>query len=111
MVTNKTIGYILLIVGLLLIILPLWQTYSIFTGKSVPAKVFKTPVTLQVNQNVSSLDVAGQMQNALVKVVPIDFINNTLNLGTWMILMWVLMYGGGKIADIGVKLINVYQKQ
>jgi hypothetical protein len=103
---NKTIGYALIIVGLLLIILPLWQTYNIFTGNATPAEVFKNPASLDVDPNVSAFDAQGQMQNALIKILPIDFINNTLNLMTWMILLWVLIYGGGKLADIGVKMIR-----
>jgi len=59
-----------------------------------------------VNKNVSSLDIQGQMQNALANVLPIDFINNSLNLATWLLLGWILIYGGGKIAEIGVKLIK-----
>jgi hypothetical protein len=104
--TNKIIGYVLLLVGVLLITLPLWQTYNIFTGKSVPAQIFVRPISLTVNKNVSTFDVEGQMQNALIKVLPIDLINNTLNLSSWLLLMWILIYGGGKIADIGVKLLN-----
>ena len=49
METNKAIGYVLLIIGMLLIVLPLWQTYNIFTGKSVPAQVFASPVSLKLN--------------------------------------------------------------
>ena len=100
------IGCVLLAVGLLLIIVPLWQTYNIFTGKSLPAQVFVKPVSLNVNQNVNTLDIQGQIQNALIKVIPIDFIDSTLNLATWLLLMWILIYGGGKIAEIGVKLLN-----
>lgn len=96
----------MLVVGVLLIILPLWQTYNIFTGKSMPSQVFVRPTALKVNNNVSSLDIGGQIQNALIRVLPIDFVNNILNLATWLMLMWILIYGGGKIADIGVKLIK-----
>ena len=106
METNKIIGYVLLVIGILLIILPLWQTYGIFTGKSMPAQVFMKPIPLKVNENVSALDIQGQIQNALIKTIPIDFIDNTLNLATWLILMWILIYAGGKIAEIGVKLLN-----
>ncbi len=106
METNKIIGYVLLIVGVLLIALPLWQTYNIFTGKSMPAQVFMRPTALTVNQNVSALDIGGQIQNALIRVIPVDFIDNTLNLVAWLILLWILIYGGGKIAEIGVKLLN-----
>jgi len=97
---------VLLIVGLLLIILPLWQTYSIFTGKSLPPQVFMNAVPLTVDNNVAITDVQGQMQNALIKVLPINLINNTLNLASWLILMWILIYGGSKISGIGVKLLN-----
>jgi len=103
---NKTIGYILIIAGLLLIVLPLWQTYNIFTGNAMPAEVFKRPVSLEVNPNVSALDMQGQLQNALIKILPIDFINNTLNLITWLMLLWILIYGGGKLADVGIKMIR-----
>ena len=103
---NKIIGYILLAIGILLIVLPLWQTYSIFTGQSTPPQVFVKPKALTVNNNVSVLDIQGEVQNALIKVIPIDFIDNTLNLSSWLILGWILIYGGGKIAEIGVKLIK-----
>jgi len=106
METNKIIGYVLIVVGVLLIVLPLWQTYNIFTGKALPPQVFTKPVTLQVDENASPLDVQKQMQNAFIKVLPIDLINNTLNLVNWLFLMWVLIYGGGKIADIGTKMIK-----
>jgi hypothetical protein len=100
------IGYILLFVGVLLIIMPLWQTYDIFIGKAMPAQVFARPISLKVNENVNALDIQGQIQNSLIKILPIDLIDNTLNLTTWLLLMWILIYGGSKIAEIGVKLIK-----
>ena len=103
---NKIIGYTLLIVGVLLIVGPLWQTFNIFTGKATPAQIFIRPTALKVNENVSALDVGGQMQNALIKILPVDLFNNTLNLASWLLLMWILIYGGGKVADIGIKLIK-----
>ena len=106
METNKIIGYVLLLIGVLLIVMPLWQTYNIFTGATVPSQVFARPVVLKINENVSPLDIPGQIQNALIRVIPIDFIDNILNLITWLLLMWILIYGGGKIAEIGVKLLN-----
>jgi hypothetical protein len=104
--TNKIIGYVLLLVGVLLIVGPLWQTFNIFTGQATPPQVFMRPPSLKVNNNVGALDIPGQVQNALIKILPVDFINNTLNLITWLLLMWILIYGGGKIAEIGVKLLN-----
>ena len=100
------IGYVLLLIGVLLIAFPLWQTYNIFTGKATPPQVFVRPDVLKVNNNVSALDIPGQIQNSLIKIIPVDFFDSTLNLGTWLLLGWILIYGGGKIAEIGVKLVN-----
>ena len=61
---------------------------------------------MKVNEGVSALDMQGQIQNALIKAIPIDSINNTLNLTSWLLLVWIFIYGGGKIAEIGVKLLN-----
>lgn len=102
---NKIVGIVLLIIGILLIVIPLLQTYNILTGKTMPHQVFKTPL-VPVETKASTLDIQGQMQNALIKILPFEFINNILNLIVWLLLVWILMYGGGKIADIGVKLLN-----
>jgi len=106
MQTNKIIGYVLLIIGVLLILVPLWHTYNIFTGKAIPAQLFLNPVSPNVTQKVDPMDFQGQIQNALIKMLPLESINNTLNLASWLVLVWILIYGGGKIAGIGVKLVN-----
>ena len=106
METNKILGYVLLFAGVLLIVGSLWQTYNILTGTITAPQVFKKSVSLQANQQVSTTDVQGQMQNALIKVLPIGAIDNSINIGIWLLLMWVLIYGGGKLADIGVKLLK-----
>jgi hypothetical protein len=106
METNKIVGYVLLTIGILMIVLPVWQTYNIFTGKVAPAQVLQKPVDIKINQQANVLDVQGQIQNALIKILPIDFINNSINLGIWLVLMWIFIYAGGKLADIGVKLIK-----
>ncbi len=104
---NRIIGYILLAVGLLLIATPLYQTYNIFVGKSLPAQVFHAaPVASSAAQANNPFDIQQQMQKALVAILPIDLINNTLNLGSWVILLGILMYGGGQIANLGVKLVK-----
>jgi len=103
---NIIIGYILLLAGLLLIVVPFYQTYAIFTGKSLPPQIFETQ-KIQENKNVGAFDVQKQMENVFMKILPLDLINNTLNLGAWMILAWGLMLGGGKIASIGISLIKL----
>ncbi len=104
---NKVIGYVLLLAGLLLITVPLYQAYNIFTGKALPSQVFKIPNLSPVTMaNNNPFDIAQQTQKALMNVLPLDLINNTLNLGSWMILMTLFMFGGGQIANLGIKLLK-----
>ena len=102
---HKIIGYILLFGGLLLIAVPLWQTYNIFVGKSLPPSIFMQHSLVAPNQNLS--DNQQQDQKALTDALPMDLIINTLNLVSWFILMMLLMFGGKQLADIGIKLIKV----
>lgn len=101
---HKIAGYVLLAAGILLIILPLWQTYQIFTGKAVPPQIFMKPV--QSGQPASGVSIEAQIQQAVLKVMPVGALYDSLNLGNWLILMWILIYGGGKLSEIGVKLIK-----
>lgn len=103
---EKLFGYGLLVVGLLLILLPLTQTAFIFFGKALPPQIFTRPEALQLNQNVGSFDFQKQIENAFIKILPVDLFNSVLNLISWLILMWILMFGGKQIADIGIKLIK-----
>ncbi len=102
---HKIIGYILLAAGLLLIIVPLFYTVMIFMGSSNPPQIFKVP-TEQTQAPVSQFDIQGQVQAALGKMLPVDLINYSLNLTNWMVLLFILMFGGGQLANIGVRLIK-----
>ena len=107
---NQILGYILLLAGLLLIVVPLWQTYQIFTGATQPPQVFGQQETQPVLEPESKpnnpFDIQQQVQKGLMSMLPIDLINNTLNLTSWMILMWVLIFGGKQLCDIGIKLLR-----
>ena|SRR3989344_8596790 len=103
---HKIIGYVLLLAGLLLIIMPLFQAYNIFTGNALPAQVFKQEKVETTGPN-NPFDIQQQVQKGIANIMPIDLINNTLNLSSWMILMLILIFGGSKIAGIGIQLIKI----
>ena len=101
---HQKIGYGLLIIGLLRIAVPLYQTFAIFTGKAAPAQIFKTP---KLPQNVNAgFDVQKQMENAFMNILPLELFNNVLNLASWLLLMLILIFGGKQIADIGIRLLK-----
>ena len=105
---TKILGYVLLVAGLLLIILPLFQTYQIFTGNAMPPQVFKMPETKIPDKNTNQFDVQQQMQNAMLNILPVELFNNVLNLSSWLMLMFILMLGGKLLAGIGIQLIKIH---
>ena len=104
---NKIIGYGLLVSGILLIAVPLYQTYAIFTGSSLPPQVFKTVEPPSQPAANNPFDIQAQVQKGVMAVLPLELIHNTLNLAGWMILMLILIFGGKQIADIGIKVIGI----
>lgn len=104
-IINKTIGYVLLLIGLMLIIIPLFQAYNIYFNKATIPEIFKSQKT-QINQNVSNTDFQKQIENAFTKALPIDLIIKSINLTSWLIIMLVFMLGGKQISLIGIRLIK-----
>lgn len=103
---DKIIGYILLAIGLLFIIIPLYQAYGVIAGSATPPSIFKQINFLQPNQNVGQMDFQKQIENALMEVLPLDMINEIINLLSWAILMSVFIFGGKQISLIGIKMIK-----
>ena len=109
---NKILGYLLLICGLILIVFTLYQSYNIFTGKSLAPSVFKIQMAkkLQANSNLNLQQQIEQQINEAVSqqiagMLPIGEVNKLLDLISWSILAGILIFGGGQIASLGIRLI------
>ncbi len=103
MSSNKIFGYILILIGLAIIILAICQSYQIFTGKEQVPQVFVVSEKASKGGNV--LDQTQQaIQKQLENILPTDSVFRLLNLLSWSILALILIFGGGQIAGIGVKL-------
>jgi len=97
--TDKTVGYVLLLVGVLLILLAIYWAASAFKSGSSPVSVFKW-----ADQNISIK--MGENQPSENLSIPGASISNTTNLGLWLMLMFFVASGGGRIANLGIKLIR-----
>lgn len=108
---NKNLGYLLLIAGLLLIGFTILYSYNIFTGKSFPPKLFKE-LSSRPSQNSEggSLSLENKIEDAVSKqirqIIPADAITQVLNLLSWSILAGILIFGGGQIGSLGIKMIK-----
>lgn len=110
MESHKIIGYILLVMGIIILFSTLYQSYSIFTGKVSAPLVFKVD-SPQKNINTSSAPTMDQqfnnaIANQLKNMLPLNSIPNILNLFSWAIFAGILIFGSGQIASIGIKMIK-----
>lgn len=107
---NNVVGYVLLAIGVIIITFSLFVSYSIFTEKSSPPLLFRTPLELNQEQNSDTSDFQQQLgqelSNQINKAIPLDAFPKLLNLLSWSFLASLLILGGGQIAGLGIKLIK-----
>jgi hypothetical protein len=97
---DKTVGYVLLAVGLGLIIFPVCSMFNVFTGSVAPPAIF------EMNSITIPLPAGEGMSPTEVEVVSGAGISLIVNMVLWFILMVFVMTAGGKIGGLGVKLIR-----
>ncbi len=107
---NKILGYPLILLGLAIILTTIYGSYEIFTGKIPVPAIFSTPQ--QGNSAVSdkTQDLQKQIEETIKKqigdLIPADSLPKLLNLISWSILAGILIFGGGQVAGIGIRLIS-----
>ena len=102
------VGWIVFITGILIIAWTLLNSYNIFTMKAQAPEFFTTP-----NESVAQTT-SGDMQEQieiiikeqLKGMIPVDAIPVIFNLAIWSILAFILVFGGGQIASLGIKMIS-----
>ena len=113
MISNKIIGYTLLVAGLSLIVFTLYQSYNIFMENFSAPLLFKVQVPVsssKTNGIGSSQDPQKQlneeMSKQLNRMIPADTLPKILNLLSWSILAGIFVFSGSQIASLGIKMIR-----
>jgi len=112
--SSKTIGWLLLLMGLLIIFYSLYSSFNIFTGRSSPPQIFvfseKKTSSLEKGSSIGKIDekeiITEIVSEQIKNIVPLNFSEKLLNLISWSIFAGILFFGGGKIAGLGIKLIK-----
>lgn len=113
----KITGWVLLVLGLLLIFYSLYSSFNIFTGKFPVPELFKNEsveYNQTNNQDSSTLEVLPNTEdivneavsNQLEKTFPSEYITKTLDLIVWSVLAWLLIIGGFNISKLGIKILK-----
>jgi hypothetical protein len=94
--TEKIIGYSLLTLGVILLIFSIFEMVTVYTGgASPPNLVSLQDLSLPLGQDGSNIPL---IQGAQLSQLP--------NLFFWFILMFFVLFAGGKIASLGVSMIK-----
>jgi hypothetical protein len=109
MKSSKIAGWVLLALGLAIILYSLGTSYNIFTGQKEIYVLF--PMSEDISSSVDeSSSAVEQMQmvvgEQLTKMIPSNALPTLLNLTSWSILAGILVFGGGKISGLGIRLIT-----
>ena len=109
MVLREIIGYVLLILGLLLIFWTVYSSYNIFTAKTKLPEIFKVTEKTEGTQELEpqlEKQIAEVMGEQLKNILPIDFLPQLFNLIAWSIFAGISIFAGTQISGLGIKLIK-----
>jgi len=107
---KRSTGWILLLVGILIIFWSLYSSYNIFTAKTPAPEIFKEKEEKVLSPEVKPGDLEAQMEKMIGEqlkgILPADSIPQLLNLISWSIFAGILIFGGTQISGLGIKLIK-----
>ncbi|MBU4351037.1 hypothetical protein KKD19_06250 [Patescibacteria group bacterium] len=106
---TKTLGLLLLILGLAVIFYAIFYSYQIFTGKMPVPEIFEF-ATVKANTNSNIFDLDAQFEkiigSQLQQMIPSGSIAKVFNLVSWSIFASILIFAGSQIANLGIKLLK-----
>lgn len=114
---DKILGYLLLLTGILMIVIPVIFIINVFTGRVKPPKVVDVPApaialpslggNLEIPEQLKSQGFSLKQSNqsaAEQKLIPDDVFNLYINSGFFYLMMLFITSAGAKIANIGIGL-------
>ena len=115
-ITLKIFGWVLLIAGVAIIGWTLYSSYNIFTGKAalpgifeIKKEVTETPAQsgkLPTSPTDAQKEIEKMIGEQLKGILPTDVLPKILNLAVWSMLAFILIFGGGQISGLGIKLFK-----
>ena len=110
--TEKASGFVLLIVGILIIIVAAFSVFSVFSGKTEPVNLFSFSAISLDASNLIGSDAPPEAREALkasgqapkLELIPADILNKTSNTMAHLLLMGFIASVGYKIGSLGAML-------
>jgi len=111
---EKVVGWILLGAGIVLIVWVLFASYMVFSGQSTPPGLFRleerAPLPERVGFPLTQEELKKEMERMVAEQIlamfPEGALTKVFNLTAWSIMAGIMIFGGAKISEIGVRLIK-----
>lgn len=113
--SEKIIGYLLLILGIGIIIYSAISVYRVFTNKAKPVALFNfPPISLDLGSSLTA-SLPPELKQALnqqplpsqkTEIFPAEILNSNMNIFAHLILMGFMASIGFKIASLGVMFLR-----
>ena len=103
-------GWLTFLAGVVIIGSTLYFTYNIFIGEAAIPQIFESNQSTQEStQEVSGIEAElGKMiSEQLTNLIPFDSALKFANLTVWTIGAWILIFGGSKVSELGIKLLSI----
>lgn len=111
---KKIFGWLLLLVGLVIIFWTFSTSYSIFTGKRAVWEIFKVEEKAET-EGVKTQDFEEQMREMVKEqfkeMLPAEFLPRLFNLIVWAIFSGIAIFAGAQISSLGIKLLRAVKIQ
>ncbi len=111
--TEKILGYLLLISGILIIGVSLFGAYSVFRGKMSVYPLFKLPgISIDLSSFISSdlpneqKEILNKSQSLKTELISPQLINEPLNFIFHLLFMGFIANVGFKISSLGINLLR-----
>jgi len=107
---EKFIGYILLILGLVIIVASALNIYQVFILSKQPLQIFNFNSVSMSASNITGVELPSN-QDPQLELFSADMLNKPLNLMSQLFLMGFMASIGYKIASLGIQLMRLYPPQ
>jgi len=102
---EKVVGYALLTVGVAMIFVSVYLMFNVFTGvRSPPELVHFSDISMPIPSLGETEPSLGETER--ISIVSGEDLSKIVAIGFWYILMFFIMWAGGKLASLGVSLIK-----
>lgn len=114
-IIKKIFAWLLLVLGVLIILWGVWNSYQIFNAQKPVPEIFKLPEIKETSlmeeksgtdpQEKMGQEIQQTLKEQFEKIMPPKFVEKLFNLFSWSIFMFILIYAGGKLSFLGIKLL------